>query len=443
MGNAAGHVTIRDNDTGEELELPKNVPNRGFTSISGATLRGSKLSMEFEDASLNSTSIGPSSICNINGKQSSLTYRGFPIETLADNATYDQVAFLLTNVKEEKLPTQAQLADYRAGMALNGAVSVSVAAQIKAMPRNAKPMGMLQRAVAALDDEISDQPFEMQARLLQAKMPTIVAMVVRHRRGLDFVQPDPNLSSTENFLNMCFNDGTPDFKIHPAKVKAMDVLRILHAEHEMNASTLAVLVAGSAGSTPATCIANGVGTLAGPLHGGANTAVLKMVDEIGSVENVSAFLDDVERGLKKMMGGGHRIYKSDDPREKITWEFTPKLLADLGIDDKRVAILLRIREEMRTREYFTKRDIFTNVDFATGIPYTAIGFDKEELTLLFAESRVAGQVAHLLEQKADPNTKIMRPRHRNMGPAKNLEWVPIEQRGGHNGGPALEEPPHP
>jgi citrate synthase len=408
-------LTITDSDTGKELVLPIHVPVMGVPVVQGADSVRVKLGLEFSDASLASIAVGKSAICFIDGNNSRLFYRGYSIDQLAAHGTYPEIAYLLTNVKTGERPSKEQLASFNEELSVSANIPKQVSSMIHLTSPNANPMNTLQMAVAAMSEHVPNE----ESHLMLAKMGTIVAEIIRHRRNQRPIPPQKGLSHSANFLYMC-RENAPD-----RMVRAFDKARIAHAEHEMNASTFATIVTASTLASHVTSLASGVGALSGSRHGGANTAVLEMLEHIPTVKDVGPFLKAVEQGKMKLMGAGHRVYKSDDPREVLLDRESRELLTELGIEDNRVAVLDEIKRQISEIPYFISRHIHTNVDFRTGPLYTAIGFDKGDLTLLFADPRTAGWLGHVYEFLADPSNKIVRPRHEHIGPAPR-EFTPLQ-----------------
>jgi len=411
-------LTITDNRTGKTYELPLKHGN-----IRAMDLRQIKSDekdfgvMSYDPAFLN-TAACESRITFIDGDQGILRYRGYPIEQLADKATYLESAYLLLY---GELPTADQLSVFTARIAKHTFIHENMKKFMEGFRYDAHPMSMLVSSVAALstfypdarnveDPEVRD----LMAIRLIAKMPTLAAYAYRHTNGLPFVYPDNELSYTANLMNMLWKMAEPKFQANPVLARALDILFILHADHEQNCSTSTMRVIGSAQADPFLSMAGAAGSLSGPLHGGANEEVLRMIDEIGSPDHIPAFIESVKKGERKLMGFGHRVYKNYDPRAKVIKEAADSVFAVTGRNPK-VDIAREIENIALSDEYFVKRRLYPNVDFYSGIIYEAMGFRPEMFTVLFAIPRTAGWLAHWEEQSKDADTKISRPRQVYLG----------------------------
>jgi len=385
--------------------------------------------MTYDPAFMNTVSCH-SSITYIDGDKGILRYRGYPIEQLAEHCTFLEVAYLLLN---GELPTESQLKDWVTKITFHTMLHESTKKLLEGFRWDAHPMGMFITTVAALSTMYpeSRSVLDPDVRALQiarliGKVPTIAAYTYRHGLGYPYVYPDNELSYTENFMNMLWRMAEPRYQANRVLAKALDVLFILHADHEQNCSTNVMRSVGSSQADPYVATAGAAAALSGPLHGGANEEVLKMLDEIGTKDRVPAYLDRVRAGQLKLMGFGHRIYKNYDPRARIikrtadaVFEVTgrnPKL--DIGLELERIAL---------EDEYFVKRKLYPNVDFYSGIIYQAMGFRPEMFTVLFAIARTAGWLAQWQEMLMDPEQKIARPRQIYTGyPLRDV--VPLEKR---------------
>ena len=401
-------ITITDDRTGKTVTVP--ITGGVFSS---AALRELDPSLFMYDPAYLSTASCASSITYLDGDAGILRYRGIPIEQLAENSTFLEVAYLL--IKGE-LPTTQELEKWELDVTHHTMIHENMRKRfVDGFHYDAHPMGMFISAIAALgtfyDDakDIFDKDsLEKQVVRLVAKVPTIAAMCYRFSQGLPFVSPNNALSYGENFLNMMFKIGD-DYKVNPVLAHAMDVLFILHADHEQNCGTTAMRVVSSANSDPYTATAAAAAALYGPLHGGANEAVVRMLTEIGDIKNVPAFVESVKAGEGKLMGFGHRVYKNFDPRATIikkaaydVFEVTGKNpLLDIALELEKVAL---------NDEYFIKRKLYPNVDFYSGLIYQALGFPEEMFTVLFAIPRTVGWLAHMVELLDDKEQKISRPR---------------------------------
>ena len=355
-----------------------------------------------------------SKITFIDGNKGILLHRGYPIDQLATKADYLETCYLLLN---GELPTAEQKADFDAKVRNHTMVHDQVKRFYNGFRRDAHPMAIMVGVVGALSAfyhnnlDIEDVNHrEITAIRLIAKIPTLAAWSYKYTVGQPFVYPRNDLSYAENFLYMMF--ATPadrDYKVNPVHARAMDRIFTLHADHEQNASTSTVRLAGSTGAIPYACISAGISALWGPAHGGANEAVLKMLDEIGSVENVADFMEKVKTKEVKLMGFGHRVYKNFDPRATVMKQTCDEVLNDLGINDPQLALAMELERIALSDEYFIKRNLYPNVDFYSGIILKAIGIPTEMFTVIFALARTVGWISHWLEMHSGPY-KIGRPR---------------------------------
>jgi citrate synthase len=418
-------ITITDDRTGKTVTVP--ITGGVFSS---AALRELDPSLFMYDPAYLSTASCASSITYLDGDAGILRYRGIPIEQLAENSTFLEVAYLL--IKGE-LPTTQELEKWELDVTHHTMIHENMRKRfVDGFHYDAHPMGMFISAIAALgtfyDDakDIFDKDsLEKQIVRLVAKVPTIAAMCYRFSQGLPFVSPNNALSYGENFLNMMFKIGD-DYKVNPVLAHAMDVLFILHADHEQNCGTTAMRVVSSANSDPYTATAAAAAALYGPLHGGANEAVVRMLTEIGDIKNVPAFVESVKAGEGKLMGFGHRVYKNFDPRATIikkaaydVFEVTGKNpLLDIALELEKVAL---------NDEYFIKRKLYPNVDFYSGLIYQALGFPVDMFTVLFAIPRTVGWLTHMQELLNDKEQKISRPRQWYTGHDER-PYVPAAKR---------------
>jgi len=369
-----------------------------------------------------STAACQSSITFIDGDKGELLYRGYPIDQLAEECTFLEVAYLLLF---GELPTYDQLDEFEKTVSEHTMVHEQVATFYHGFRPDAHPMSILCGVTGALASFYHDsldihdpRHREITAYRLIAKMPTLVAMAYKYSKGQPFMYPDDNLSYTGNFLRMMFAVPTCDYVVNPVVERALDVIFTLHADHEQNASTSTVRLAGSSGANPFACIAAGVATLWGPLHGGANEAVLKMLDEIGSVDNIPAYLEKVKDKLSdvKLMGFGHRVYKNFDPRAQILREECHKVLNELNVSDPMLDIAMKLEEIALKDPYFVDRKLYPNVDFYSGIILRAIGIPTSMFTCIFALARTTGWIAQWNEMIGEPDQRIGRPRQLYTGP---------------------------
>ncbi|MEG2722859.1 MAG: citrate synthase, partial [Acinetobacter sp.] len=366
------------------------------------------------DPGFMATAACESKITFIDGNKGVLLHRGYPIDQLATKADYLETCYLLLN---GELPTAAQKEEFDAKVRNHTMVHDQVSRFFNGFRRDAHPMAIMVGVVGALSAfyhnnlDIEDVNHrEITAIRLIAKVPTLAAWSYKYTVGQPFMYPRNDLNYAENFLYMMF--ATPadkDYKVNPILAKAMDRIFTLHADHEQNASTSTVRLAGSTGANPYACIAAGISALWGPAHGGANEAVLKMLDEIGTVENVADFMEKVKTKEVKLMGFGHRVYKNFDPRAKVMKETCDEVLSALGINDPQLALAMELERIALSDEYFIKRNLYPNVDFYSGIILKAIGIPTEMFTVIFALARTVGWISHWLEMHSGPY-KIGRPR---------------------------------
>ena len=423
-------VTITDNRTGKTYELPVTEG-----TIKATDLRQIKVSeddfgiMTYDPAFMN-TAACRSSITFIDGDQGILRYRGYPIEQLAERATFLEVAYLLC---EGELPNKKQLSKWEEEIKFHTYVHTNITKFLEGFRYDAHPMGMLLGAVGALSTFYPDAKnihdpanrYLQRVRLL-AKLPTIAAFAFRHSRGLPYEFPRNDLDYIGNFVNMTFSIGG---RHQPNKVlqRALEILLILHADHEQNCSTSAVRAVGSSHVDPFSAVSAGIAALYGPLHGGANEAVLRMLDEIEDIQAIPAFVDKVKSGSGRLMGFGHRVYKSYDPRAKLIKKVAYDVFEQTGLNPK-LEIALELERIALEDEYFIKRKLYPNVDFYSGLIYQAMGYPMDYFTVLFAIGRSPGWLAQWEEMLLDKDQKIARPRQIYVGSAER-EFVPLERRG--------------
>ena len=410
----ADTITIIDDRTGKKVTVPIN----GGT-FSSSALRELDPNLFMYDPAYLSTASCASAITYLDGDNGILRYRGYPIEQLAEKSTFLEVAYLILN---GELPTKAQMDAWTHEVTHHTMIHENMRKRfVDGFHYDAHPMGMFVSATAALgtfyDDakEIFDKPtFDKQVMRLIAKVPTIAAMCYRFSQGLPFVLPNNSMSYAQNFLNMMFKIGE-DYKVDPVLTRAMDILFILHADHEQNCGTTAMRVVSSAHSDPYTSTAAAASALYGPLHGGANEQVVRMLTEIGSIENVPAFIEGVKNGSGRLMGFGHRVYKNFDPRAKIIKKTAYEVFEVTG-KNPLLDIALKLEEVALSDDYFKSRKLYPNVDFYSGLIYQALGFPVDMFTVLFAIPRTVGWLAHMQELLGDKEQKISRPRQWYVGP---------------------------
>lgn len=400
-------ITITDNRTNESVEIP--ILNKSVTSRDWAKLLPG---IWFYDPGLATTAVTQSSIAEINGNEGMLRYRGYPIEQLGDKCTYPEVAYLLLH---GEIPSSDQLSVWHAELADRSPIDEEYLANLmNAFPQDAHPMAMLASSVAALsmlypesrDVEDPENRMMQTARLI-AKMPTLAAAIHRRRTGQAYVPPDADVAFVPNFLRMMFKEDGENYECHPSIAKAMDVLFTLHADHGQNCSTTAARVVGSSHADPYSAVTAACSALYGPRHGGANEAVLKMLAEIGTMDNVDAFMQSVKSGERRLMGFGHRIYKNYDPRARIIKEMFEEVFTVTKANPL-LDIARKLEETALGDDYFVSRKLYPNVDFYSGLIYEAIGFPVAMFTVLFAIPRTSGWLAHWNEMHAN-NERIARP----------------------------------
>ncbi|MGE3238359.1 MAG: citrate synthase [Thermoleophilia bacterium] len=429
-GSGAETLTIVDNRTGRSYELP----------IADGTIRATDLRqikvgdddfglMTYDPAFMNTASCR-SAITYLDGDNGVLRYRGYPIEQLAEKSSFLEVAYLLVY---GELPNQSQLDDWVHDITYHTFVHENVRTFMDGFRYDAHPMGILGSSVEMLSTlypeakDIEDAANnELQIIRLIAKMPTLGAFAYRHVTGKPFVYPNNELSYSENFLSMLFTTGVPRYTPDPRLVSALDTLFILHADHEQNCSTSAVRSVGSSQVDPYSAVAAGVSALYGPLHGGANEAVLQMLRRIEKVENIPAFIEKVKNREELLMGFGHRVYKNFDPRAKIIKKACDDVFEVTGVNP-----LLKIAVELERialeDEFFVQRKLYPNVDFYSGLIYEALGMPAEMFTVLFAIGRTPGWVAQWRELLGDKEQKISRPRQVYVGSGER-DYVPVSAR---------------
>ncbi|XP_060209474.1 citrate synthase, glyoxysomal-like [Lycium barbarum] len=436
--NLKGALTIIDERTGKKY--PVQVTEDGTikaTDFKKITTGQNDKGLKIYDPGYLNTAPVRSSICYIDGDAGILRYRGYPIEELAEGSSFLETAYLLLY---GNLPSENQLADWEFTVAQHSAVPQGLLDIIQSMPHDAHPMGVLVSAMSALsvfhpdanpalrgqDIYKSKQVRDKQIVRILGKAPTIATAAYLRMAGRPPVLPSNNLSYAENFLYMLDSLGNRSYKPNPRLARVLDILFILHAEHEMNCSTAAARHLASSGVDVYTAIAGAVGALYGPLHGGANEAVLKMLSEIGSVENIPEFLEGVKNRKRKMSGFGHRVYKNYDPRAKVIKTLADEVFAIVGRDPL-IEVAVALEKAALSDEYFVKRKLYPNVDFYSGLIYRAMGFPTEFFPVLFAIPRMAGYLSHWKESLDDPDTKIMRPAQVYTGVWKR-HYMPLKER---------------
>jgi citrate synthase len=423
-------LTITDNRTGQTYTLP--VENGTIRAMDLRKIKSGPEDfglMTYDPAFMNTASCR-SAITYIDGDRGILRYRGYPIEVLAERCTFLEVAYLILF---GELPTEGQLKEWVYEITHHTMLHETTKKFMEGFRYNAHPMVMLVSTVAALSSvypdsrEIQDPAIRLlQIKRVIGKMPSIAAMSYRHMVGFPYVYPDNDLTYTENFMNMLWKMVEPKYAANPVIARALDILFILHADHEQNCSTNAMRAVGSAHSDPYLAVASAAAALSGPLHGGANEEVLHMLDEIGTKDNVPAYIKKIKEGKGKLMGFGHRVYKNYDPRAKIIKWAADRVFEVTGRNAK-IEVALELERIALEDDYFVQRKLYPNVDFYSGIMYQAMGFKPEMFTVLFAIPRATGWLAQWQELLADPEQKIARPRQIWIG-HEQREFVPMEKR---------------
>ena len=424
-------LTVTDNRTGTTYTIPVENGTIRAMDLRQIKTGADDFGLMGYDPAFTNTASCRSSVTFIDGDRGILRYRGYPIEVLAEHCTFLEVAYLLI---WGELPTKAQMDDWIYQITHHTMVHETVKKLLEGFRYNAHPMGMFVSTVAALSTlypeakQVEDAEIRKhQMFRLIGKVPTIAAYCYRHSKGYPYVYPDNDLSYTGNFMNMLWRMMEPKYVANPVLERALDILFILHADHEQNCSANAMRSVGSALTDPYLTTAAAAAALAGPLHGGANEAVLRMLDEIGSKQNVPAYVKRIKEGHGKLMGFGHRVYKNYDPRAKIIKWTAEKVFEATGRNPK-LDIALELERIALEDEYFVKRKLYPNVDFYSGIIYQAMGFLPEMFTVMFAIPRTAGWLAQWNEMLTDSEQKIARPRQVYTG-AQERPFVPMEKRG--------------
>ena len=425
--------TLTDVSTGKSSSLDVLSPSVGSDVVNIAPLAKDHGVYTF-DPGFMSTAACESKITYIDGDQGVLLYRGYPVEQLAAKSSFLEVSYLLIY---GELPTETQLAEFKRSITRHTMINESLLRFYNGFHYDAHPMAQVSAVVASMAGFYHDsldihnpRHREIFAHRIIAKMPTISAAAYKHMLGQPFVSPQNQLDYCSNLLNMFFAVPCETYAIDPVASKALDLLLILHADHEQNASTSTVRLAGSTGTNPYAAMASGIAALWGPSHGGANEAVLQMLEEIGTADAIPKFLAKVKdkNDHTKLMGFGHRVYKNFDPRAKIIRETCHQVLANLGRSDNPLfELALKLEEIALNDEYFVARKLYPNVDFYSGIIYSALGIPRSMFTVMFAIARTAGWVAHWQEMISDPTMKIGRPRQLYTGPTSR-QYVDIGAR---------------
>ncbi len=423
-------LTVRDNRTGREYELPLTDGTVRAADLGGIKTADDEPGVAVYDPGFTNTASCRSSITYIDGDQGILEYRGYPIDQLAEHSTFLEVAYLLIH---GQLPDRQQYDTWVHEITYHTFVHENVKSFMQGFRYDAHPMGMLLASVGALSTfypesrSITDPANRhMQMVRLIAKMPTLGSWAFRHAQGKPYVYPDNDLSYTENFLSMLFKMSEQDFRADERLTRALEILFILHADHEQNCSTNAVRSVGSSQVDPYSAVTAGIAALYGPLHGGANEAVLRMLRRIGSVENVPDYIAGVKNGDERLMGFGHRVYKNYDPRATIIKKACDDVFEVTGVNPL-LEIAVELEKIALEDEYFIKRKLYPNVDFYSGLIYEALSFPPEMFTVLFAIPRTAGWLAQWRELVDDDDQKIARPKQIYTG-ERTLDFTPREKR---------------
>ena len=424
-------LTITDNRTQKSYTVPIY---RG--TVRAMDLRQIKTGpddfglMTYDPAYMNTASC-QSAITYLDGENGILRYRGYPIEQLAEHCTFLEVAYLLL---KGELPTKDELEACNARIMRHTMIHENLKKFMDGFHHDAHPMGILLSTVAALSTFYPDgrnvcdpKSRDTQIVRLIGKLPTLAAYAYRHRLGRPYIYPDPDLCYAKNYMNMLWKKAEPKYVANPVLARALEVLFILHADHEQNCSTSVMRAVGSSNADPYATTAAAISALWGPLHGGANEEVLRMLDEIGSKDRIPAFIDQVKEGKRKLMGFGHRVYKNYDPRARIIKQVAEEVFEVTG-RNPRLDTALELEKIALNDEYFVKRKLYPNVDFYSGIIYQAMGFTPDQFTVLFGIPRTVGWLAQWQELMGDPDKKIARPRQIYTG-EEQREFVPLTLRG--------------
>ncbi|MBX3046439.1 MAG: citrate synthase [Anaerolineales bacterium] len=423
-------LSIKDNRTGQEYELPIWEGTIKATDLRQIKSGPEDFGLMTYDPAFMNTASTKSEITYLDGDNGILRYRGYPIEQLAEKCTYLEVAYLILY---GELPTKDQLAQWVHDITHHTIIHENIKHFMQNFRYDAHPMGMFIATVAALStfypeaNQINDTSVRtIQIQRLIAKVPTIAAFSYRHSRGLPFIYPDNNLSYPGNFLSMMFKMMEQNYEPNPVLERALDVLFILHADHEQNCSTNAMRAIGSSKVDPYSAMAGAAAALYGPLHGGANEAVLRMLSQIGDVKNIPSFIEKVKKGEGRLMGFGHRVYKNYDPRAKIIKQVAEDVFKVTGRNTL-LDIAVELEQIALSDEYFIQRKLYPNVDFYSGIIYQAMGLPVAFFPVMFAIPRTVGWLAQWQEMLLDDEQKIARPRQVYLGEDKR-DFVAMDKR---------------
>ena len=427
------NFTLIDNSNGKSWHLPARTGIMGNRLIDIKSLHASTGILTY-DPGFTSTASCKSAITFIDGSKGILLHRGYPIDNLAEHSNFSEVCYLLLY---GELPTPEEQSSFESDIKQHALIHEQLARFYSGFMRSAHPMAIMVGVVGALsafyhgnDNITSAEQRRVAAHRIIAKMPTIGACAYKYSLGLPFPTPCAKYGYSENLLQMMFSNPTEDYEINPVLARAVDRLLILHADHEQNASTSTVRLAGSSGANPYACIASGIASLWGPAHGGANEAVLLMLEEIGSVDRIKKYIakaQDKEDSFR-LMGFGHRVYKNYDPRAAVLRKSCHEVLSTLGVDDPKLELAMRLEEIALKDDYFIEKKLYPNVDFYSGIIMKAMGFPTSMFTVMFAIGRTAGWISHWKEMLVDDEQKIGRPRQLYLGPKKR-KYIAIEKRG--------------
>ena len=425
--------TLTDNQTGNSWELPGHTGAMGNRLIDIKSLYGQTGILTY-DPGFTSTAACKSDITFINGSEGILLHRGYAIDELADHSDYMETCYLLLY---GELPTPEQKEEFDRDITSHTLLHEQLTKFYQGFMRSAHPMAIMVGVVGALSAfyhdsiDISDiEQRRLAAHRLIAKMPTIGAYAFKYSLGMPFPMPKNSLSYSENLLQMMFSNPAEEYEVNPVLAKAIDKILILHADHEQNASTSTVRLAGSSGANPYACIAAGIASLWGPAHGGANEAVLNMLDEIGSVDQIDKYVKKAQDKSDnfRLMGFGHRVYKSYDPRATVMRKTCHEVLEVLGIDDPKLELAMELERRALEDQYFIDKKLYPNVDFYSGIIMKAMGFPTSMFTVMFAIGRTVGWISHWKEMLSDDEQKIGRPRQLYLG-AQKRDYIPMDKRG--------------
>ena len=426
---ASETLTVIDNRTGKQYEIPIHNGAIKATDLFQIKVNEDDGLVSYDPGFMNTASC-QSKITYIDGDKGILRYRGYPIEQIAEKSTYLETAYLILN---GELPTESQLADFTHDVTFHSIIHENIKRLIDEFRHDAHPMGILVSTVGALSTFYPDAKkiFDKKSRAVQtyrliSKMPTLAAFAYRHSLGFPYSYPDNDLSYTGNFLNMLFKMTEFKYKPHPVLERALDVLFILHADHEQNCSANAMRSVGSSQVDPYSAVAAAAAALYGPLHGGANEAVLRMLMEIGSKDKVREFIKKVKGGEGRLMGFGHRVYKNYDPRARIIKQIADQVFEVMGRNPL-LDIALELERIALEDEYFIRRKLYPNVDFYSGLIYQSMGLPMDMFPVLFAIPRTSGWIAQWEEMLTDPDQKLARPKQVYLG-AVTRDYVPMEKR---------------